>query len=115
MAQLWKSRCINCIHEICIIFLSILFSIILFPIVYPIFGLLLLQRKFVIYLAKWRHSSWIPTSIISGPLCVDEANERQVNAGGFSVELEQPVDVQGFVERLEKFLESNKVCKVTDA
>ncbi len=109
MAQRLKSRCINCIHEICIIFLSIVFSILLFPIIYPIFALLLLQRKFIIYLAKWRHSSWIPSSIIGGPLCIDETNERQINSGGFNVEFEQPFDYTGFIERVEKFLESNKV------
>jgi hypothetical protein len=80
-----------------------------YPLVIPIALLLLCHRWIVVNLAKWRHKDWIPTSMHAGSVCLDPTNEEKLYTFGFSFEIEQLFNHQEFIDRIETFLNLNKV------
>jgi hypothetical protein len=95
--------------KVSIILLTIILTLFYYLVGIPLFGLLLLHRYFVIYLAKWRHNTWLPTGIVGGIFSVNTRNENKVNAIGFSVQFENTFDYTVLMERIEAFLQTNAV------
>jgi hypothetical protein len=76
---------------------------------YPVLLVLLFYRKVVLYCSKWRHKTWIPINIASGHFAVDVVNAHGLKAFGCCLDVDKSFDYKGWIERIQKFLDSEKV------